>query len=75
MALSVNPDCHVLKFPGSNIAFHRLLFLSLLRGIVVIANMYWLGALFFAVAVDAQGFSNTMLRFGCSQAVIDRIDP
>ncbi|KAK4109152.1 hypothetical protein N656DRAFT_359337 [Canariomyces notabilis] len=26
-------------------------------------------------AVQAQGFSTTMLRFGCSQVVIDRIDP
>ncbi|KAK3402550.1 hypothetical protein B0T20DRAFT_427985 [Sordaria brevicollis] len=37
--------------------------------------MYWLGALSFAAAVQAQGYSMTMLRFGCSQAVIDRIDP
>ena len=37
--------------------------------------MRWLGLLAMPVAVQAQGFSLTMLRFGCSQIVIDRIDP
>ncbi|KAL2125760.1 hypothetical protein VTI74DRAFT_2829 [Chaetomium olivicolor] len=36
--------------------------------------MLWLGFLFLP-AVQAQGFSTTMLRFGCSQIAIDRIDP
>jgi hypothetical protein len=37
--------------------------------------MLWLGLLSMPLAVQAQGFSLTMLRFGCSQIVIDRIDP
>jgi hypothetical protein len=37
--------------------------------------MLWLGLLSMPVAVQAQGFSTTMLRFGCSQIAIDRIDP
>lgn len=37
--------------------------------------MRWLGLLSLPVAVRAQGFSTTMLRFGCSQIVIDRVDP
>lgn len=37
--------------------------------------MLWLGLLSMPVAVQAQGFSTTMLRFGCSQITIDRIDP
>ncbi|KAK4459728.1 hypothetical protein QBC42DRAFT_231075 [Cladorrhinum samala] len=37
--------------------------------------MLWLGLLTMADAVAAQGFSTTMLRFGCSQVVVDRIDP
>ncbi|KAK3305219.1 uncharacterized protein B0T15DRAFT_567234 [Chaetomium strumarium] len=36
--------------------------------------MLWLGLLSLP-AVSAQGFSTTMLRFGCSQITIDRIDP
>jgi len=38
-------------------------------------TMLWLGLLTMADAVAAQGFSTTMLRFGCSQVVVDRIDP
>lgn len=38
-------------------------------------TMLWLGLLSIPAAVQAQGFSTTMLRFGCSQIVIDRIDP
>ncbi|KAI7932801.1 hypothetical protein M0657_000110 [Pyricularia oryzae] len=37
--------------------------------------MLWLGALSLATAVRGQAFSFTMLRFGCSEVVIDRIDP
>lgn len=37
--------------------------------------MLWLGLLSMPAAVKAQGFSTTMLRFGCSQLSIDRIDP
>lgn len=36
--------------------------------------MFWLGFLSLPVAVQGQ-FSTTMLRFGCSQIAIDRIDP
>ncbi|KAK4139156.1 uncharacterized protein C8A04DRAFT_16108 [Dichotomopilus funicola] len=36
--------------------------------------MYWLGLLALPAAVRAQ-FSTTMLRFGCSELTIDRIDP
>jgi hypothetical protein len=38
-------------------------------------TMLWLGLLSLPAAVQAQGFSTTMLRFGCSQITIDRIDP
>jgi hypothetical protein len=37
--------------------------------------MLWLGLFSLPAAVQAQGFSTTMLRFGCSQITIDRIDP
>ncbi len=40
--------------------------------------MFWVYFAAFAALVDAQGrMSNggTLLRFGCSQIVIDRIDP
>ena len=36
--------------------------------------MRWVGLLSLPAAVQAQ-FSTTMLRFGCSQITIDRIDP
>lgn len=37
--------------------------------------MFWLPLLTLPAAVQGQGFSTTMLRFGCSQIAIDRVDP